>query len=220
MSPIRAPQPIRFFGLGAILAFALSAAPGWGATLAGYWNLNEGTGTTAADSSGSGNTGTLINSPSWTTGELGSALNFASGGKGYVSASGAGSLANLYTHGMSVSTWIKPRSAGGSGGGRIIDKDNNNGGWFLAMNGSSEVRFAVDAFPTAGNTLRPRGMVPLAERAYTSISTANLPMARRSMARERPSPTQTHHSLLEIEAWISHAVLMVRSTRYASIAAF
>src|SRR5882757_9967620 len=148
MCQITAPQQIRFFGLGAIAAFALCATPGWGATLAGYWNLNEGTGTAAADASGSGNTGTLINSPTWTAGELGNALNFASGGKGYVSASGASSLANLYTHGMSVSTWIKPRSAGAGNGGRIVDKDNNNGGWFLAMNSSSVIRFAVDAFPT------------------------------------------------------------------------
>src|ERR1700722_14900988 len=91
MSNIRAPQHVRFLGFGAIVAFALCAAPGWGATLAGYWNLNEGTGTTAADASGSGNTGTLVNSPTWTAGELGNALNFASGGRGYVSASGAGS---------------------------------------------------------------------------------------------------------------------------------
>ena len=116
--------------------------------MAGYWKLDEGSGTTAADASGSGNTATLINSPSWTAGETGSALNFVAGGKGYVSASGAGSLANLFTHGMSVSVWIKPRSAGGGNAGRIIDKDNNDGGWFLAMSGTTGIRFAVDTFPT------------------------------------------------------------------------
>jgi regulation of enolase protein 1 (concanavalin A-like superfamily) len=142
------PAQQRRLSIYATLILALCATPVWGATLVGYWNLNEGSGTTAADASGSGNTGTLINSPAWTAGESGNALNFVSGGKGYVSASGAGSLANLYTHGMSVAAWIKPRSGGSGSGGRIVDKDNNDGGWFLAMNGSTAIRFAVDTFPT------------------------------------------------------------------------
>lgn len=37
--------------------------------LRGWWQLVEGTGTTAADSSGYGNTGTLTNSPVWVSGE-------------------------------------------------------------------------------------------------------------------------------------------------------
>ena len=36
-------------------------------SLVGYWKFDEGQGTTAADSSGSGNTGTLTNAPKWTT---------------------------------------------------------------------------------------------------------------------------------------------------------
>lgn len=35
------------------------------AGLAGHWAFSEGTGTSAADSSGSGNTGALINGPTW-----------------------------------------------------------------------------------------------------------------------------------------------------------
>jgi regulation of enolase protein 1 (concanavalin A-like superfamily) len=148
MNNTSAPRQTQFLIIGAILALALYAAPGWGATLVGYWNLNEGSGTTAADSSGSGNTGTLINAPAWIAGESGKALNFPNGGKAYVAASGAGSLANLYTGGLTVSAWINPRSGGGGSDGRLVDKDNNNGGWFLAMNGSTQLRFAVDAFPT------------------------------------------------------------------------
>lgn len=33
--------------------------------LVGYWKMDEGTGTTTADSSGNGNKGTLVNSPKW-----------------------------------------------------------------------------------------------------------------------------------------------------------
>ena len=129
-----------------LLLSGLFAAPVSGATLVGFWNLNENAGITATDDSGSGNTGTLINSPQWIPGESGSALNFVNGGKGYVSASGAESLSNLYTHGMTVAAWIKPRSAGGGNAGRIIDKDNNNGGWYFSMNGATGVKLGIDTF--------------------------------------------------------------------------
>lgn len=133
----------------AILTCALFGQRAAAATLIGFWSFNEGQGITAADGSGSGNNGTLINSPGWIAGESGNALNFASGGRGYVSASGAESLADLYTHGMTVAAWIKPRSGGGGNGGRIIDKDNNNGGWFFAMNGATGIKLAIDTFSTS-----------------------------------------------------------------------
>jgi hypothetical protein len=37
------------------------------AGLVGYWKLDDGSGTVAVDSSGSGNPGTLVNAPTWTT---------------------------------------------------------------------------------------------------------------------------------------------------------
>jgi hypothetical protein len=44
-----------------------------------HWKLDEDTGTSAADSSGKNNTGTLSNGPSWTTGRDGHALQFDGG---------------------------------------------------------------------------------------------------------------------------------------------
>ena len=44
--------------------------------LAGYWPLDEGTGTTTADGSVNANNGTLTNGPTWTTGQIGSAVDF------------------------------------------------------------------------------------------------------------------------------------------------
>jgi len=52
--------------------------------LLGYWKFDEGAGTTAADSSGNGNTGTLVNNPTWTVGKVGNALAFTSAGNNYV----------------------------------------------------------------------------------------------------------------------------------------
>jgi hypothetical protein len=42
----------------------------------GYWKFDEGSGTTALDSSGNGNTGTLMNGPQWIDGKIGKALQF------------------------------------------------------------------------------------------------------------------------------------------------
>jgi hypothetical protein len=44
--------------------------------LAGYWKLDENTGTSAGDASTGGHTGTLTGGPTWTTGRIGSAVNF------------------------------------------------------------------------------------------------------------------------------------------------
>jgi hypothetical protein len=71
--------------------------------LVGYWNFDEGSGTTAADSSGNGNTGTLTNGPTWTTGKVGSGALGFDGVDDYVSASGI-SLPSGFTY----SLWINP----------------------------------------------------------------------------------------------------------------
>ena len=60
-----------FFARISGYAFALSDPSG----LAGYWNLDEGTGTTAYDSSGNGNNGN-VNGAVWTQGKAGNALQF------------------------------------------------------------------------------------------------------------------------------------------------
>ncbi len=44
--------------------------------LAGYWRLDDGSGTSATDSSSGGNTGTLNNGPTWGTGQIGGAISF------------------------------------------------------------------------------------------------------------------------------------------------
>ena len=44
-------------------------------TLAGWWKLDDASGTTAVDSSGNSNTGTLTNGPTWTTGTIDGGLS-------------------------------------------------------------------------------------------------------------------------------------------------
>lgn len=44
--------------------------------LAGYWAMDDGSGTNANDNSTNNNDGTLTNGPTWTTGQIGSAVDF------------------------------------------------------------------------------------------------------------------------------------------------
>lgn len=130
----------------ALLSSTFLCPPTWSATLVGHWAFDEGAGTTTADSSGFGNTGTLWNGPTWVTGESGKALDFAYLGRAYVGASGSGSLANLYVQGVTVTAWIKPRSAGTGTVGRIVDKQNNSVGWRLSMSGATQLHFSANEF--------------------------------------------------------------------------
>jgi fibronectin type 3 domain-containing protein len=114
----------------------------------GYWLLNEGSGTTTADATASGNTGTLTNSPAWTaSGKIGNAVSF-NGGTGYVGITGAGNLADLYQSGMTVMAWIKPTTLGAGGAGRIVEK----GIWGLKLQNTNKLWFGGGNFATASVT--------------------------------------------------------------------
>ncbi len=110
----------------------VSVIPG----LRGYWKLDEGTGTTAADSSGNGNAGTLQGGVTWTTGPNGSpALQF-DGTSGYVSI-GNPSILNI-TGQITVSAWIQIQATGGNR--NIVEhgySTSPNGEVFLRLNGSN-----------------------------------------------------------------------------------
>ena len=72
----------RYQGLIYLLSFVLvlSVASNASAELVAHWGLDEDSGTTAFDSSGNGNDGTLIGGPQWVAGKIGGALEFHSGG--------------------------------------------------------------------------------------------------------------------------------------------
>ena len=127
--------------------------------LVGWWKLDDASGTSAADSSGNANTGTLTNGPTWTTGQIGGGLSLSSAGSQSVQVSDAASLrlAGSWTE----STWIKPTALPTSGHkGKMIDKDqsgaltnyslaiDNNAscggvGWRVAFNDSGGATYNV-----------------------------------------------------------------------------
>ena len=114
--------------------------------LVGWWKLDEGTGsTTAADSSGNANNGTLTNMDSatdWVTGRLSDALDF-DGVNDYVSI--PNNNASLrFTGNGTISTWVKMDSLSS---GYIFEKQSDAGtnewGMFLAMTADGRPWVAV-----------------------------------------------------------------------------
>jgi hypothetical protein len=71
--------------------------------LVGWWKFDDGNGTTAVDSAG-GHNGTLINGPTWTTGQIGGGLKF-DGINDYVEVPNNASLEPGY---ITLSAWIRP----------------------------------------------------------------------------------------------------------------
>ena len=83
--------------------------------LVSYWSFDEGSGTTASDSSGNGNNGTLVNGPSWiTSGQIAGALSF-DGIDDYVA------FASQPQSTISISAWVYAQATPGNVFPRIID---------------------------------------------------------------------------------------------------
>ncbi|MDD2767061.1 MAG: LamG domain-containing protein [Candidatus Moranbacteria bacterium] len=87
--------------------------------LAGYWKMDDNTGTSATDSSTNGNTGTLTNGPTWTTGQIGGGLNFAAASNQYINAGNNTSL--KFTNGpYTLSAWVKLNSIPTNGTNTVV----------------------------------------------------------------------------------------------------
>ena len=111
-------------------------------TLVAHWTFDEGSGQTAADSSGNGNDGTLgstagvdADDPTWECVAGGYALNF-DGTDDIVNAGSAATLDDLGP--MTIAAWIKPDSAGATAVSHVMSKSNTGSGrWFLEIDNSS-----------------------------------------------------------------------------------
>jgi hypothetical protein len=100
--------------------------------LIAWWKLDEGSGSTTMDSSGHGHAATLANGPAWVPGRFGDGLSF----DGIDDQVYAGTSADLdLTSSFTITAWINPRSYGGGGLGRIVERRGP----------ASGVTFLVDA---------------------------------------------------------------------------
>jgi hypothetical protein len=104
------------------IAYMLPAAPEPSAGPVAHWQLDEGAGTIAADSSGNGYDGTLVGDPLWVAGIIGGALQF-DGVDDYVTITGYKGIDadrtdpdNPVQRAFSVACWINTADAEGRGG--------------------------------------------------------------------------------------------------------
>jgi len=86
--------------LGLVLTSAAKAAD---PDLVGYWKFDEGSGTTAYDSSGNGNDGTLNGGAQWVAGQLGGAIQF-NGSNSSVTAPHI----PLNSRSFTITMWVNP----------------------------------------------------------------------------------------------------------------
>jgi hypothetical protein len=115
------------------------------ADLVGHWMFDEGSGTIAYDSSGSGNDGTFEGDPQWMPGRSGTALEFD--GDDWVN---FGTPAELVINGpISITCWINPGALGGNQSQRgFVGLD---GGYSLKANGTG-VRFTTPGILDHGSS--------------------------------------------------------------------
>jgi beta-xylosidase len=142
---------------------SLNSAEASPATLRAYLAFNESSGTTAADSTGNGWTGTLVNSPSWVAGKYNNAVDL-SGTSQYVT------LPTGVVNGLSnftIAVWVNLDAA--SSWSRVFDFGTGTGNYmFLTPNSSAgAVRFAI----TSGSGEQQiNGAAVLATNAWAHVA--------------------------------------------------
>jgi hypothetical protein len=139
---------------------------GWAASasLVGYWQFEEGTGTTTADSSGFGATGTLQSGttvPTWQPGKVGSySLEFNTANSATdanISRVNVGNPSQFgFTTAMTLAAWVYLDAANTSAGS-IVSKMGGSGsrGWRLGNDNANQA-WEMSLAPTASTVLTYR----------------------------------------------------------------
>src|SRR5208337_5487673 len=91
------------FLLAQVLAVTVIARPAQAQTPAGYWKFDDGSGTEAVDSSGSGQTAALVNGINWARGKIGDAVSANLANRQYVKIT-AVNLSS--TKAVTVALWV------------------------------------------------------------------------------------------------------------------
>jgi len=130
----------------------------------------RGAGATSTDSSGGGNNGTLVNSPSWVSGKVGGALSF-NGTNQYASLGDITPLQFERTNSFSGSFWIKISSFQQSS---IFSKMNSANGYDLGLlesNGTVMDVFLSNTWTTNAFRARATFASPVADNNWHYIVT-------------------------------------------------
>jgi hypothetical protein len=106
------------FFAGLMLANSANAAD---PDLAAYWKFDDGSGTTALDSSGNGNDGVFVGDPKWVAGKFGGALEF--NGDDYVNCGNGPSL--QIQDEITITFWFKVQAFSNTWEGFLAKGDNS-----------------------------------------------------------------------------------------------
>ena len=98
----------------------------------GWWKFDERSGSTANDSSGNSNTGSLVNSPAWVDGKINSGTDLEYSNNNYISVANENNFD--LTGSMSISAWVKAESVP-TIWSPIITKGDN--AWRLTISGAT-----------------------------------------------------------------------------------
>ena len=118
-----------------------NSSSGCDPNLVGWWKLDETSGLTAADSSGNGNDGNLVNmvGDEWTTGHINGALEFAGSNDDGVDC-GNDSIFDI-TNEITLSAWVKTNDCGNSDHNPYIVKGDYSYG--LKHTDTNELEFYI-----------------------------------------------------------------------------
>ena len=109
--------------------------------LVGHWTLNEGSGTSAADSAGS-NTGTLTNGPTWTTGaHAGSGAVALDGGNDHITMGTTSAAEGVSA--LTVSLWAKTSHSSSSAHYLVAQYGSGNDTFKIEWDTGEDIRFDV-----------------------------------------------------------------------------
>jgi len=159
---------ICLFSVVLILGLAVSgAAQAADPSLVGWWKLDDGSGTTASDSSGNGNDGTLMGGAQWAVGKFVMAVEF-DGVDDYVEVPHSEIL--TVDNEVTVMAWIHTSRHGGpppEGYQGIIAKSNGPRSYSLYTQNAGTLHFS-----TAGTGTDSVATVPLNEWAHVAAMVA------------------------------------------------
>ncbi|MDE3100296.1 MAG: immunoglobulin domain-containing protein [Verrucomicrobiota bacterium] len=131
----------------------------------GLWHLDEGSGTTTADSAGS-HPGTLVNSPAWVTGVHSNALDF-NGGSQYVKLNSGPILGTNSS--FTIEAWVKPSGNSMYGRWTVYSEGNASQSaisldlWGGGYNGSSYANYQAELVMNDGSSVMAPTALPVGE---------------------------------------------------------
>ncbi|MEU7833686.1 LamG-like jellyroll fold domain-containing protein [Nonomuraea sp. NPDC049129] len=135
--------------------------------LVAAYGMNEGAGTSVADSSGQNNTGTS-SSTTWANGKFGKALSF-DGSSSWVTVEDAASL--RLTTGMTLSAWVNPTTVADWSSVVTKELDTNGASYSLyAANGSSVPSGWVQTSPADPSTANGISPLPVSTWSHLALT--------------------------------------------------